>query len=46
MDNPEKLATLGTQNTRQRQTNQKRNTTCFGHHYEQDNWNNVNDDFK
>ena len=46
MDNPEKLATLGTQDTRRRQTNQKHNTTCGGHHDAQANWNNVNDDFK
>jgi hypothetical protein len=36
MDNPEKLA------TRQRQTKQKHNTICVGHHYPQANTNNVN----
>ena len=35
-DNPEKLA------TRQRQTKQKHNTICVGHHYTQTNTNNVN----
>jgi len=32
MDNPEKRATLGTQNTRRRQTKkqQQHNTTCVG----------------
>ena len=34
MDNPEKLATLGTQHTRRRQTTQKHNT-YVGHHYTQ-----------
>jgi hypothetical protein len=33
MDNPEKLATLDTQGTKRRQTKQKHNTTCVGHHY-------------
>jgi hypothetical protein len=36
MDNPEKLATLSTQNTRRRQTkqNKKHNTIlCVGHNY-------------
>ena len=33
MDNPEKLATLGTQDTRQRHTKQKHNTICVGHKY-------------
>ena len=33
MDNPGKLATFGTQDTRRRHTNQKHNTTCVGHHY-------------
>jgi hypothetical protein len=40
MDNPEKLATQGTQDTRRRQTKQKLNTICVGHHYEQTNTNN------
>jgi hypothetical protein len=44
MDNPEKLATIGTQDTRRRQTNQKHKTTCVGHHYAEANWNDVNDD--
>ena len=38
MENPEKLATLGTQDDK---TNQKHNT-CVGHHYAQTNINNVN----
>ena len=42
MDNPEKLATQGTQDTRRRQTKQKLNTICVGHHYEQTNTNNWN----
>ena len=62
MDNPWKLATLGTQDTgrrqtkqntqhnmywtspytRQRQTKQKHNTICLGHHYTQASINNVN----
>ena len=45
MDNPEKLATQGTQDeekhretgnigyTRRRQTKQRHNTICVGHHY-------------
>ena len=33
MDNPEKLATYGTQDTWQRQTKEKHNTICVGHHY-------------
>ena len=34
MDNPEKLAKLGTQDTRRRQTKQKKpNTVCVEHHY-------------
>jgi len=42
MDNPEKLATYGTQGTRRRQTNQRHNTICVGRHYAQTNTNNVN----
>jgi len=42
MDNPEKLATLGTQDTRRRQTQQTNNTIYVGHHYTQTNTNNVN----
>jgi hypothetical protein len=34
-NNPEKLATLDTQDTIRRQTNQKHNTTYVGHHYAQ-----------
>jgi hypothetical protein len=41
MENPEKLATLGRQDTRRRQTKQKHNTMCAGHHYAQDT-NNIN----
>jgi len=42
MDNPEKLATWGTQDTTRRQTKQKRNTICDGRHYMQANTNNIN----
>ena len=42
MDNPEKLATPGTQDTRRKQTNkyipktrEKKRTVCVGHHYVQ-----------
>ena len=35
MDNPEKMA------TRRRQTKQKHNTICVGHHYAQTNANNL-----
>jgi hypothetical protein len=45
MDNPEKLTTLGTQDTRRRQTkqNNKNHITVFvGHHYTHKNTNNVN----
>ena len=44
IDNPEKLATLGTKDTRQRQTNLKTqlNTICVGHHFTQTNTNSVN----
>ena len=37
MDNPEKLATSGTQNEEKQYTN----TICVGHHYSQTNTNNV-----
>jgi len=37
MDNPVRLGTLGTQDTRQRQAKQKHTTICFGHHYTQTN---------
>jgi len=40
MDNPEKLATLGTQD--EDKQNKKHNTICVGHHYAQTNTNNVN----
>jgi hypothetical protein len=33
--NPEKLTTLGTLDTRRRQTKQKHNTVYVGHHYAQ-----------
>jgi hypothetical protein len=39
MDNPEKLATYGTQNEEKQNKN---NTICDGHHYMQTNTNNVN----
>jgi hypothetical protein len=42
MDNPEKLAILGTQDTGRRQTNQKRNKTHTTQYYAQANTNNVN----
>jgi hypothetical protein len=43
MTNPGKLATLGTQDTRQKQKKIKNhNTICAGHHYKQTNTNNVN----
>jgi hypothetical protein len=42
MDNPEKLATYVTKDTRRRQTKQKHNTICVEHHYAQTNTNNVN----
>ena len=37
MDNPEKLATLGTQATRRKQANEKHKTTRVGHYYAQTN---------
>jgi len=40
MDNPEKLATYGTQDTRRKHTNQKHNTLCVRQHYTQTNTNN------
>jgi hypothetical protein len=40
MENSQKLETFGY--TRQRQTKQKHNITCVGHHYTQANTNNVN----
>jgi hypothetical protein len=40
MDNPEKLATLGTQDKEKQ--NKKHHTICVGHHYMQSNINNVN----
>ena len=42
IDNPEKLATDGTQATRRRQSNKKHNTLCVGHQYTQTNTNNIN----
>jgi len=42
MENPQKLATLGTQDTRRRQTKQKHNKICVGNHYTQAKTNNVN----
>ena len=42
MNNPEKLETLGTQDSRRRQIKQKHNTICVGHHYAQTNTHNVN----
>ena len=40
MDNPEKLATLGTQEDQKNY--KKTNTICVGHHYTQTSTNNVN----
>ena len=42
MDNPDKLARYGTQDTIRRQTKQKHNTVCVEQHYAQTNTNNVN----
>ena len=41
-NNPEKLATVGTQDARRRQRKQKHYTICVGHHCTQTNTNNVN----
>jgi len=41
MDNPEKLATKGTQDET-KQNKQKHNTICDEHHYAQTNTNNIN----
>jgi hypothetical protein len=41
MDNPEKLATLDTQEDPKKKA-QKNNTICVGHHYAETNTNNVN----
>ena len=40
MDNPEKLATYGTQD--EEKQSKKHNTICVGHHYTQIHTNNVN----
>jgi hypothetical protein len=40
MNNPEKPATLGTQD--EEKQNKKHNTLCVGYHYTQTNTNNVN----
>ena len=40
MDNPEKLASLGTQD--EDKQDKKHNTICVGHHYTQINTNNAN----
>ena len=39
MDNPEKMATQGTQD---KDKKKKHNTICVGHHYTQTNTNNIN----
>jgi hypothetical protein len=41
MDNPENPALQDTQDTIQRQTQHKHNTTCTGHHHAQTNTNDV-----
>ena len=45
MDNPEKLATKGTQDEEKQKQKPKHNTICVGHHYAQANTNNVNKTF-
>ena len=42
MYNPEKQETLGTQDTRRRQTKQKHNAICVAHHHMQTHTNNIN----
>jgi len=41
MGNPEKLATLGTQDKRRRQTKQKHKTICVEHHHAQEEERNI-----
>ena len=41
MGNPEKLATVGTQDTRRSQANLKHSPICVVYHYTQTNTNNV-----
>jgi len=41
MDNPEKMATLGTQDKDEDTQSKKHNTMCVGHRYVQTNTNNV-----
>jgi hypothetical protein len=42
MNIPEKLATLGTQDTKRRKKKQKNNIICVEHHYAQASTNRVN----
>ena len=42
IDNPEKLATQGTQDEEKQRRRKKPNTICIGNHYAQANTNNVN----